>query len=436
MKNPLTSLVRLLQAPPAQKPKTYPGKSGGTAPTDNFGKRNDDLVRYRHVYEQGGYISQGIDAYPLMMFSAGYRLEGPRAKEAEQLHDDLDFETVAWKLVVDALVVKIGMGEIQPGLDAKVFPIAKLDHRYPETFEEVKDDFGVLLGYKQTTGQKYGIKRVVDITPENMFRLDLGMPLISRAIDDIDRDTDIAAGTAISIKRHGYPRWHITVGATGDAPQQSLIDGIATQFENLKPQHEMATCPDVKIENLDNQGVQNAKLYNEWATQRVTAAIGVPEEMLGLGRGVLTGEIRQQEFYDRIGTLQKRFARQWNTQILDRWATETGGKKGDAKLVFNDVSPIDENLNAELIQKLTGYSLDPNLIVSPQWCRKRLGISEEEYQKDMEEQTKIDAEQAKLTTPPALLPFAGAPGQQPPKPNPFQKEPAQAPSTQPPGGKQ
>jgi hypothetical protein len=142
--------------------------------------------------------------------------------------------------------------------------------------------------------------------------------------------------------------------------------------------------------------------------------------MLGLGRGVLTGQIRQQEFYDRIGTLQKRFARQWNTQVLDRWA----GKPGAAKLVFNDVSPIDETLTADLIQKLTAFSLDPNLIVSPQWCRKRLGISEDEYQKDMDEQNKLDAEQAKLTTPPALQPFAGQPGQQP---NPFQpKGPQQA----------
>jgi hypothetical protein len=218
------------------------------------------------------------------------------------------------------------------------------------------------------------------------------------------RDTAIADGTAKSIQRHGFPRYHITVGASGETTEQTLIDDIAKMFDDLKPQHEMATCADVKIENIDTQGVQNTKLYSEWSTQRVTAAFGVPEEMLGLGRGVLTGQIRQQEFYDKIGTLQKRFARQWNVQILDKWAEGTGGKAGDAKLVFNDVSPIDEALTADLIQKLTSFSLDPNLVVSPQWCRKRLGISEDEYQKDMDEQAKIEEEALKNAPQPLPMP--------------------------------
>ena len=404
-------VIRIFQAPPAAKPKTFPGKTLGTK-MQYFQKRDPKQAEYRRIYEQGGPISEAIDCYPLMMFTNGYRIEGNRQKEAEQLLDDLDFENIGWKLIVDALVVKIGLAEIQPGLDRIKFPIAKLDHRYPETFDEVRDDYGTLLGYKQTIGQEYGTKKSVDVKVEDIFRVDLGLPLIERAYDDIMRDTKIAEGTAKSIERHGFPRYHITVGQSGETISQTVIDDISKNFENLKPQHEMATPADVKIENIDNQGVQNTKLYGEWSMQRVTAAVGVPEEMLGLGRGVLTGEIRAQQFYDKIGTLQKRFARQWNVQVFDRWALASGGKSGDAKLIFNDVSPIDETQTADLIQKLLTGTLDMFQIVTPEWCRKRLNISEEEFQKYIDEQTKVDEEQAKL---------------HPPLPNPFQpKGPPQA----------
>ena len=399
-------VIRIFQAPPAAKPKTYPGKTLGTTP-NYFQKRDPKQAEYRRIYEQGGPVSEAVDSYPLMMFTNGYRIEGDRVKEAEQLLDDLDFENIGWKLIVDALVVKIGYAEIQPGLDRTKFPIAKLDHRYPETFEEVKDDYGTLLGYKQTIGQEYGVKKTVDIKPEDIFRLDLGLPLIERAFDDIIRDAKIAEGTAKSIERHGFPRFHITMGQPGESVTQTDIDAVAKAFDSLKPQHEMATCADVKIENIDSQGVQNAKLYNEWATQRMAAALGVPEEMLGLGRGVLTGEVRAEAFYAKIGTLQKRFARQWNTQIFDRWSVATGGKAGDAWLVFNDVSATDESKTADLIQKLMTGPIDPWQIVTPEWCRARLDISEEDFRTWSDAQGKIDAEQAKASTPTQLLPFTG-----------------------------
>jgi len=392
-------IIRLLQGPPAAKPKTYPGKTLGTK-LNYFQKRDVKLEEYRRIYDQGGPVSEGIDCYPLMVLTNGYRIEGERQEEAEQFLDDIDFENIAWKLIVDSLVVKIGLAEIQPGLDRVKYPIAKLDHRYPETFEEVKDDYGMLLGYKQTIGQDTGTKRTVDVRPEDIFRVDLGLPLIARAYDDIKRDATIVAGTAKSIERHGFPRYHITVGPSGETVSQTDIDAIAKAFEDLKPQHEMATPADVKIENIDDQGVQNTKLYGDWAMQRMCSALGVPEEMLGLGRGSTeaTANVRLQAFYDKIGTLQARFARQFNTQILDRWA----GKPGVVWLVFNDVSPIDESMIADLIQKLTQASgpLDPFQIVNPEWCRKRLGISEEEFQKWQDEQAKMDEGQAKLMPPP------------------------------------
>ncbi len=409
-------VVRLLQAPPAQAPKTYPGKTLGSAPKYLNIKRDSKLDEYRNIYDQGGPISTAIDCYPLMMLSNGWRIEGERAKEAEQFLDDIAFEDFAWKVIVDALVVKVGYAEIRPGLDKAEYPIAAVDHRYPETFEEVKDDFGKILGYKQRIGSEFATKREVDVKVEDMFKLDLGLPLIARAYDDIMRDAKIADGTAKSIERHGFPRYLITVGQPGETVPKAIIDSIGAQFENLKPQMEMATPSDVKIENIDNTGVANAKLYGDWSTMRVCTALDVPEEFLGLGRGSTeaTANVKLQAWYDKVGTLQRRFARQFNSQILERWAGERPkGAPTAAKLVFNDVSPTDESLIADLILKLTqaSGSLDPFQITTPEWCRKRLGISEEEFQQWADAQAKEDVEQAKFVPPPVQPPVKEPPAE-------------------------
>ena len=131
----------MLEPPPAKKPRSYPGKVMGTS-VKYFEKRDPRLLEYRTMYEQGGPVSEGIDCHPLMMFTAGYRIEGTRQKEAEALMDDLDFETVGWKTAVDALVMGVGLAEKMEGVDATKYPIAQLDHRYPETFKEIRDDYG------------------------------------------------------------------------------------------------------------------------------------------------------------------------------------------------------------------------------------------------------------------------------------------------------
>ena len=396
-------VARWLEPPPAAKPQTYPGKVLGSTPTCLSDKRDTKLESYRNVYDQGGLVSEAVDFYPLMMLSNGYRVEGPRQKDAEQFLDDIDFESIAWKLIVDSLVVKVGLAEIVPGLDATKYPVARLDIRCPETFTEVRDDYGTLLGYQQTIGATYGSTRKVDVKPDAICRIDLGTPLIARAYDDIMRDADIAAGTAESIKRHGYPRYHIKVGQPGENIPDATIDAIGKNFEELKAKHEMVTANGVDILNIDAQGVPNTKLYNEWSVQRVCAALGVPEEALGLGRGVLTGELRFESFYNKVGTLQARFARQFNVQVLDKWA----GRPDQAWIVFNDVSPNDETRTADLVQKLMTGPIDPWQIVTPEWCRKRLNISEDEYQAWESKQT-----EPTVSTP--VVPVVPIVGEKPP----------------------
>ena len=364
--------LRWFEKPVPAKPLTIDSAVAGSK-HEYFGKRNEDLLKCRYMYEQGGMVSEAIDCHPLFMFSSGYKFEHAEGKEklAEQVqtwHDQMGFEEVAWRLIVDSLVVKKGIGEIAPSRDGTV-PVAKVFRRPSEQFTEIYDDSGDLTGYKQTVIAG-GVRKSHAIPADRIFRLDLGLPLVARCKDDIIRDTKIVDATAASIGRHGFPRYHVKVGVTGQTISDDVVSKLGSEFEQLEPDHEWVTVRDVDISNIDSAGVQNTKLYGDWAIQRLCAALGTPEEMLGLGRGSTeaTANVRLKAWYDRMSTLQKRFAAQWNDQIVDRMT----GSDGDVWLAFNDPNPTDDEMRARTVASL--LSLGVNAPITLNEARVMLGL--------------------------------------------------------------
>ena len=359
--------MRWFEKPEPAKPKTYDSRIAGSK-LAYFDKTVKDLTKFRRIYEQGGLISEAIDCHPLFMFSNGYRFDGDEnlAKTIQEMHDNIDFETNAWKLIVDSMVVLHGIAEIAPSGKGDV-AVAGMYYRPGEQFTPIYDDASRLVRYKQTV-MTAGSRKVYDVDTEDIFRLDLGLPLISRCLDDIIRDTEVADSTAKSIRRHGYPRYHVKVGVSGETIPNTVISTMANEFEELEADHEWVTPRDVDIVNIDSTGVVNTKLYGDWAIQRLCAALGTPEEMLGLGRGSTeaTANVRLQAWYDRIATLQRRFAAQWNDQIVNRMLNGMGAKDGAVKLVFGDPSPTDDLARAQVVVALmsAGGGLNPVITVN------------------------------------------------------------------------
>lgn len=408
MSNPVSRFIRMLVAPEPATPMTYDVAVGGEK-LDWYTKRDPMQEKYRTIYEQGGVVSAAVDCYPLFCFSRGYRLEGENEEQkklVQKFHDNISFEDVMSKAMVDALVVKVGLAEIVP--PRKQLPgepnIAAIMNRPYEQFTEVKDDYGRLLMYRQIVIQKGKPKRTIDVPVERMFRLDLGIHLIARAYDDIMRDTDVAEGTAKSIKRHGFPRWHMKIGREGETISKQKLTQIEEQLKDLKANHEMATSRDVDIINIDGLGVDKVGAYASWSLDRLCAALCVPNELLGLGRGSTeaTANVRLQAFYNSIGAIQKKAAREWNRQVVDKIT----GEEGAVSLIFNDVSPADELLRAQVVSTiLQATPIDPWAIVTPDWCRDFIGI-------EVEQQEELPP----IPTPPPLPPPSiEQPPQAPPK---------------------
>lgn len=356
-------------------PKTWDSRIAGTKHA-YFDPKKKDMSKNRRIYEQGGLVSEAVDCHPLFMFSNDYRFDGDEGLVERMMdaHDTLGFESVAWKLIVDSIVVEQGIAEIAASRDGKE-PVRYLYYRPGEQFEARYDDQTRLVGYKQTVISA-GMRKVYDVKPEFIFRLDLGLPLITRCMDDIIRDTEVAESTAKSIKRHGFPRYHIKVGTTGETISNAVIDTLANEFEELEADHEWVTPRDVDIANIDSSGVMNTKLYGDWSIQRLCAGLGTPEEMLGLGRGSTeaTANVRLQAWYDRVSTLQRRFASQWNDQIVDKILEGWGAKPGSVWLVFGDPSPTDDLARAQVVATLLQASpLQP--VITANEARGMLGLA-------------------------------------------------------------
>ena len=334
-----------------------------------------DAAKCRRMYEQGGLVGEAIDAYPLFVFTNGYVLQGDDetlTDSVQEFLDAVDIETLGHQLIVDALIMPNGRAYAEIVWNRLGAGITKMVYRPAETFKEILDDRGNVIQYVQTVTRN-NTTITVELEPKNIFVLDLHAPLVKRAFKEIEIDLAIADSTATSIQRHGYPRYHVKLGQPGEnVGRQALMDH-GKEFENLKPNMEWTTTQDVTIDNIDTQGVAQTDAYTNWSTQRVSCALGVPEEMLGLGRGSTeaTAKVRLDTFYDKIGSFQSRFARAMGNQIFDVLT----GRPGAVWMAFNDVSPDDNVKKAEYIAKIASiYPADPWLVMTPTWVQEYLDI--------------------------------------------------------------
>jgi hypothetical protein len=375
-----------------------------------FDKEFKDKQKFRLIYDQGGLVSTAIDSFPLIALTNGYTLEGDDenlvAYVQEQL-DKLDIESLLFHCIKESLVLKDGIAELVWTLDGK--EIAYFTKPHSEKFE-IGMQFGKPQSYSYREDQ---FSKAITLEPKEVFHLDLDMWLMRRAYDDIIRDAKISEASANAILRHGFPRWHVKVGQPGEMVSEEAINAVSGYFDGLKPNSEMTTSHDVEVLNIDNAGLANLDVYLQWSIVRISAALGVPEEVLGLGRGSTeaTANIRKEIFYDTIGTIQKKADRQVNLQIIDRIT----GKPGAVTFYLNDINPEDEQKVANFCKTLKDAdSLSP--IISNTWIRKRLNIEdpdaeEMEEEAEAEEEEKLNNPQPPPTpgvTPPQLAPFAKA----------------------------
>ena len=368
--------------PPEAKPKTVIQSGGKTK--QFFGKKErspEDLKKYRQIYEQGGLVSTALDLYPLFVLANGYRLEGDTSGEYQAWLNSINFDMILWQAVSDAVVCGDAFQEnVGTRGNGDIVTIAP---RNPVDFEIEYDERGVIKGYKQITDEFTGA--AIKLKPEQITHLVLfpisgsvyGLSLVKRAYDDIMRDTKTAEASAEAISRHGFKKYQIAIGQPGELVDQTVIDKVSKEFEDIATKNEFTTSADINIKELDEGGLEKIEEYNHISLMRLASGLGIPIELLGLREGTTdnTAVARQAAFFKKTQTYQRIIAQCYNTNVLDRKT----GNPGSVKIVFNDVDPTDEKIIASWIsQMMKATPAEPFSVLSKEWIQKKFNITADE----------------------------------------------------------
>ena len=345
--------------------------------------------RWRKLYRRGGPAAACIDIFPQFVLSNGYEFcceEGQEALKdrviewADQPH--VNFDSVIWQGVLDAIICGTAFQEIIP--DSGQYGIWGLVPRDASSFEMVYDDYGRIVKYNQVVAS--GIagldRRVIDIPKERLLSISIypipgdmyGASLVERAYDDIMRDCDMVESITCGVHRHGTAKNQVKIGQPGEQVSSSDMDDIRRAYERVGPRNDWITGPDVTITAVDST-LANLDTYSNITLQRMAAAFGIPDEMLGLGRGSTeaTANVRLRSFYGIITTIQNIIARTYSQRVLDKIT----GVPGSVWLEFNEVDSKDMARDANWIAALRG-GMDPEAIVPADWAREYLGIPPDE----------------------------------------------------------
>lgn len=348
------------------------------------GDRKKNVRRWREAYRRGGPYADAIDAYPLFCLSNGWELaceEGAETlKEKVQAWLDEsynDFDAVMWQGILDAVICGTAFQEVLP--DRGQYGIWGVLPRDAASFRIKYDAAGRILGYAQVVEETAGIEKEILIETDRMLTLTLfpvpgspyGASILERAWDDIMRDCDLVESVTKAVHRHGTPKQVWNVGTEENPATPGDLDNVRKEIERIKATTDFVMTADVKVNPIDTAGVANFDTYLNTTMQRVGCALGVPEEMVGLGRGSTeaTATVRMQAFLDKISTFQAKVSRTYSRAVFDRIT----GVPGAVWIKFKDVSPEDEKKKAEWIALLRS-GLDPDAVVPADWAREQFGI--------------------------------------------------------------
>lgn len=319
---------------------------GGTRDRTTYSGTTDRdraaLDRYEQVYRSGGPVAQLIDTRAFMIHGVG----------TEFVTEDEDMTArVPWS--DEPVTVADWLKHELPDRDNLLVQLARDAYIYGDWLTETVEDGGqfdrVVTINPKTMEPEFDDKGTIDrwhqyiqrgprkdaeapnspFDPEEIGhgallrigRDPLGVSLIGRVMDQIERYEQNQKAIAEALDKHAFRRWHIQVQASVD---DNELRRIRQRFHQVSDYRELTTGRDIEIEPLDEGGIgESITDITENDLMSIAAATGVPEEMAGLGRGSTeaTAKVRLQAF-ERTGRGEQRdmaaqFVREVVRDIID-----------------------------------------------------------------------------------------------------------------------
>lgn len=288
------------------------------------------MEKYQKIYDRGGVVTMAVDTIPEYMFAGiddiGVGFIGRDSPEEQkeylqQWAEGFDFIGTCEQAVIMSLVSGRSIGDLVQTASGRIkYPLI----RNPAKFDVQLNNKGLIEKYYQITKNGYSTqKKPVDAG--NIWDLRMlpstdqrwGRSMIGTAFDEIDRDTKTAEGTTNGILRHGTPKMDVIVDTENYELDDDDMERIADKFKEIHSKNDFIHGKELELRTIDTGTVQIGD-YNLVSISRLCAALGVPEEVLGLGRGSTeaTANIRLKSFEKRIKAFQTRFNHQLYDQVL------------------------------------------------------------------------------------------------------------------------
>jgi len=364
-------------------PKTLVrAKSSGTGGLSGSDRTTQTLKRYESYYRGDGTVWAAINSIAFNTIMTGYNIysENDEAKELiTKFLRRIDFDNFALKVVIFCLVYGDSFLEIR--YNKKGTPVRVMDVD-PKTMFIDYDDYGDIEAYHQefqgSKGESIDPKYIAHFSlfprPESPY----GISLIEPSRDTIKRKIRTDEAIANALIRHGFSKYVITVGQQGErqlAPDDVLKD-IDEEFEDITEQNEFIVPWNVKVETIDERGIQGVEDYFNYFQAQSATGLLVSEESLGLGNG------STEACYDE------------QTEILTKrgWLKYYELKNDDKIVTFNPetnryeyheaIDPVDTYVYNHDGKMINIKSQKVDIVVTPNhriWANKNPGVTKDDW---------------------------------------------------------
>ena len=270
------------------KTVVYSGKKASRGLTVSP-RSTSTLNSYWKYYNGEGIVFASINTTAWNTVMVGYHLSSKNEEAKKLIQDYLDrlnFQSILLDNVVFTLVYGDAFIEIVRTSSGKITDLKTVD---PKTIVINTDEYGNVESYQQVINGKV---RDVVLKPEDIIHIKFfpnpsspyGISLIEPSKDTIDRKIDTDEAIFNAIQRH-TAKYVVTVGTEEDIPPREVMEDIEKKFEDIDSSNEFVVPGVVRIDTIDEKGVQGVEEYfNIFLTQSVIGLL-CPEEALGLGAG-------------------------------------------------------------------------------------------------------------------------------------------------------
>jgi hypothetical protein len=339
-------------------------RAGGGGGID-FGEQTrspERMATFWRYYEGDGSIWAAVNSIAFNTVMVGYDIESDNVK-ARNLIDEwckkANLEEHLLNSVIYALVMGDAFLEIIYNRKGEITNLKEVD---PKTIDVEIDDYGIVQGYKQRVGFsdddaiKLDKERICHIklfsNPEHPYGISLIQPNEGAIIRMLRSDV----GISNAIQRHGTTKTVFTVGSKedGQIPPPEVLDAIEAEVEEIDEKNEFIVPWNVKVDTIDNTGIQGVDKYYNYFQTKVIIGMLCPEEALGLGTGSTeaTAKVKAILFERIIRSFQMRLANIIEDQIFDVILEKNGFDPDLVSLSFASVTDEDEAMKAKWLGNL------------------------------------------------------------------------------------